>query len=223
MACDSCPETCGDGTCDEGEEGVCIADCGGPGPSVCVVDGECTGEETSGNCPEDCPLPCFDDPGWEDMYGYGCTDYAENPGWCGEDDSLEMCPVSCGICEGPSCNNDGDCGPGESPDNCPEDCTVVCSDNPDWFDLFGATCADYAIHQQWCGDYESLEMCPIACGVCEGPSCNDDGHCDPGESPDSCPEDCGGADADADGVADAEDNCPQNANPDQEDQDGKKL
>ena len=100
VACSNttCPGTCGDGVCDQGEQGNCPEDC-----PVCG-DNVCSPGEDAQNCPGDCPASCGD-------------------GTCSPGEGCDTCPTDCGTC--PASCGDGECDPafGESCTSCPSDCT----------------------------------------------------------------------------------------------------
>ncbi|MFH0891526.1 MAG: hypothetical protein V1867_01965 [Candidatus Falkowbacteria bacterium] len=117
---------CGDGVCDLGESGICVADC------PCV---------TSGLCDNNCPLNCtaIDDP---DCSGTGCC----GDGTCGVGETYSSCAGDCpcdnacnNVCSDPSCPiaEDPDCGCSLTANTC---CPAACvyttdSDCPNCCDM----------------------------------------------------------------------------------------
>jgi hypothetical protein len=119
------PETCGNGSCDAGEDctncpGDCISGSGGGGDcSDCfkgVCDGNCHPRKDGPNCPDCAPTWCCGD---------GVCEGEENSG---------NCAIDCGA--PPECG-DGNCDAGEDPCSCPDDCgapsptETYCSDGVD--------------------------------------------------------------------------------------------
>lgn len=95
---------CGDGECSThwGESSAsCPEDCGPEAQPWCG-DGTCNGNEWSGSCPCDCPLP----QPW-------CGD-----GMCNGNETSRSCPCDCGG----TCCGDGQCNGGETLNSCYEDC-----------------------------------------------------------------------------------------------------
>jgi hypothetical protein len=178
-----CRGTCGNLSCDSGEEtgNWCLIDaayCSGSSES-CGIDGNGDGEdcdplETNASCPGDCgSITCGNDI---------CEiNRGEEPG------HINYCPHDC------PCDGDGTCDPNETVINCEEDCQVpndgICS---------GTEC-------------KSPSNAPGCTGTAEGACECGDGWCSPNEYPGSdapaCPEDCSPC---ADGACGAWENkyCP---------------
>lgn len=92
------PGTCGNGTCDAGEDPAnCPQDC----PDVCGDD-LCSGLESTASCPDDCGTACGD-------------------GACNGDEATTTCPDDCGTACG-----DSVCNGSEDAQNCAVDCEVQC-------------------------------------------------------------------------------------------------
>lgn len=217
--------SCGDGTCDPGEDQCnCAADCGTPpgseaglctdtldndcdGPTDCD-DSDCAGDPAcqcgNGTCDpgEDCnscPADCISG-------GGGCGD-----GICeGSGEDCFSCPGDCRCAGGGGCNHccgDGSCSGSENANNCPVDC------DPGFQPPQGFCCGDGN-----CETGEDSCNCAVDCGgTC--PTCGD-GNCDsPIEDQCNCAADCGnppanetpnvdcqdGIDNDCDGGVDCQD------------------
>jgi hypothetical protein len=129
--CGAC-SSCGNGTCDDGEDcNSCAGDCGAC-PTTCG-DGWCSWEESCNTCLQDCG-PC--EPKCGDSFcswGEDCvTCPADCSNYCyvaecgnrvcepGEAEDCTSCTADCGICAD-NCG-DGTCADGEFCDNCPADC-----------------------------------------------------------------------------------------------------
>jgi hypothetical protein len=169
--CGECPPFCGNGTCDEGEDcSTCPGDCGECPPGC--GDGQCIGNESCSSCPDDCgvcPPECGD-------------------GQCNGEETCSTCPGDCGQCP-PGCG-DGQCIGNESCSSCPDDCGVCPPE-----------CGDGQ-----CNGEETCSTCPGDCGQCP-PGCGD-GQCDGNESCSSCPDDCGVCPPECgDGQCNGEENC----------------
>ncbi len=183
--CASCPADCGCTACGETcEAGACtFTACDG---RVCGSDG-CGG--TCGVCD-----PHYDCVAGACVYVPWCGD-----GTCDEDETCETCPLDCGVCPDPTCDDeiqnqgetDVDCG-GPHCDGCEvgqsclvgDDClSRVCSDT--LFLCLAPRCGDGVCHTD---DDEDCASCPEDCGPC----CPN-GTCDEalGETSCTCPEDCG--------------------------------
>jgi len=188
-------QTCGDETCDPGEDQCnCPDDCGTP-PSTetsCTdgIDNDC---DTYTDCDDsDCDLDpacsCGNgtcDPG-EDChtcsedcisrtsppkFAYCCGD-----GTCEGAENETNCAVDCG---GGSYCGDETCDPGEDQCNCPDDCGTPPSTETSCTDEVDNDC-DTDVD---CDDSDCIG--DPAC-----PTCGDE-TCDPGEDQCNCPEDCG--------------------------------
>jgi alpha-tubulin suppressor-like RCC1 family protein len=187
-------------------EGLCVtapADC--DDGSSCTQDkcepGEgCKNTPVEGTC-EDDGNPCTKN----QCQGGMCWHPPQPDGLPCDDGDPCTVGTACdnGFCVGgqvlPACIpvcGDALCGYGESSAVCPLDCCA---------------CGDAV-----CGFCEKDATCPQDCAAGCG-----DGYCwlEAGETALSCPVDCG-TDADCDGIVTAEDNCPDKANPSQEDTDG---
>lgn len=181
-ACAAGGATCGDRTCDPGEDSfTCPTDCS---PSVCG-DLICTAGESTTTCPGDC------------YCGNGTCDLGEN---------LSTCVADCGaaVC------GDGVCAAGENQALCPGDC--YCGngscDTGETEQLCPADCGAGSCPDGTCQTTETTASCPGDCfcgnGSCDGgenvtlcsedctePTCGD-GSCDaPLEDATNCPADCG--------------------------------
>ena len=152
------PNPCGDGTCDDGEEGSCPEDCtGGPvEPVACTIDAEC---DEPGACPPDASMGC------------SC---AKNP------KGMTVCIPSCAIdadcptnpMEALTCSPEGTCKPGGGTQavcgdgacaageqqSCPKDCqgggSPECGTVP-----AGTPCCGDSV----CGVPETTQSCPADC------------------------------------------------------------
>ncbi len=157
-ACGLSCATCGNGTCDPGEDCATCADCGSC-PASCG-DGLCSAFESCGSCPIDCG-PCA-------ACGNGICEYFAGE-VCGG------CMADCGSC-GPTCG-DGVCSGTETCSDCPTDCgpcAKVCGDG--MCDVYrGESCAscsaDCGTCASSCGDArctanESTCTCASDCGAC---------------------------------------------------------
>ena len=147
--CTSCPEDCisgQGGTCDACFKGVCNGECHptkeGPdcadcAPSWCCGDGVCEGSEDLANCAIDCA--CSSDAGCDD--GEPCT--------------IDVCNPETGQCEQiwPTCSleADGCCGPDCTPET-DSDCSAACIPNRKKCDCDGE-----------CSKFESNATCPWDC------------------------------------------------------------
>jgi hypothetical protein len=154
------PVTCGNGTCDPGENcDNCSEDCG-----LCPScgDGKCEASsgETCESCPQDCGVCAT------------CGD-----GYCNGNETCETCAPDCGVCK--SCG-DGTCSPPEEDCfTCPEDCgkCAGCGDGtctpPETCASCPMDCGVCAV----CGNgvcekpYETCVNCPADCGACTPISC----------------------------------------------------
>jgi hypothetical protein len=214
--------TCGNGTCEAGENTQnCPADCGSGGACGSITyEGCCDGDLLKycddGQLQE---MNCGGNPscGWNSQAGfYDC-------GTGGGGDPSGTFPKACGTTTGPVCG-DGKCEGTETKQSCPADCGTagpVCGDGkcegtetstncPK--DCPAPTCGDGK-----CQAPETSESCPADCdltsqpvcgnGTCENgetaQSCATDcnptnlptcgnGYCEQGETPTKCPEDCSG-------------------------------
>ena len=181
--------TCGDGMCNGPETCLtCEMDCGCPEGKTC--DG--------GTCAVNCPD--------------GECDVTETE--CG-------CPEDCGVCAG--CCSSGKCKVGTSDFDCGQngadcaDCTMAL------MSCVNKQCQCECFDGQCCSQEDQCD-CPQDCGdPCAGKECGDDGcggscgECGAGLLCEESSGECILADSDGDGVLDADDNCPEVANPDQED------
>ncbi|MFT6821410.1 MAG: cysteine-rich repeat protein, partial [Myxococcota bacterium] len=222
----ACAAVCGNSNlepgeaCDDGPTGsdTCTPSC----TTVICGDDVCTdGVESAASCPEDCAPVCGDGDithlevcDGAELGGQDCTDfgYTTPAGLtCDSDCSgidSNACAAVCG---------DGSIEPGEACDDtntaADDGCSASCQVEDGW-DCSGAMCAPV------CGD-----------GLVTGDEQCDDGALDVG---DGCDADCGiedfftcddgeptlcDPDADEDGIADDDDNCPDDANADQADAD----
>ena len=110
--------TCGDGTCNPGENAVdCPVDC----VAYACGNHTCEPTEDPDTCPEDCDV--------------GCGDCA-----CHPSESYASCPVDCGFCDDGYCSNCVYLG--ESLETCPSDCHCVpdCEGKVCGPDLCGGLC-----------------------------------------------------------------------------------
>ena len=203
-----CEVPCGDGICAEAVEtsDSCIVDC-----PICG-DGLCGLGEDWENCDADCDPPCGD--GICQLGESLATCYVDclppcGDGICQSGENPSVCPADCIIC------GDGVCGKEETQESCPMDCMAPCGNG---ICEGGENPENCAVDCGWCGDgvcgfVEDSDVCPLDClGGCG------DGECADGETAVGCPVDCVD-DADEDGVADDEDNCPYKPNADQFDND----
>ncbi len=159
--CEMPPESCGDGTCAEGETCEnCEADCG-----ACCGDGACSAEqrETCASCAADCACP---DGETCDMQANACVAECA-PDCAGRDCGSDGCGGECGVCEEGICDADGQCG--APPEICGdgacgegEDCSNCADDCP---------CGD----DQRCDRGECVADCPDDCGPLWQASCTADG------------------------------------------------
>ena len=180
--CGECPQGCGNGVCAAVENCQnCPLDCG-VCPPLCG-DGECNGQETVELCPQDCA-----DTGPE------CGN-----GQCEAGESAANCPADCGGGGGLTCAQIVDClGENQCEDEqCFQNCIEQGSTTAQGQFMAVLTCfqnsgcpeTDQACLQQACA--AQLE----ACGGGGGPAECGNGTCEQGETPDSCPADCGGGGA----------------------------
>lgn len=208
-----CLAACGDGVCQGGENAQdCQLDCGGCGDEFCGLN------ETSVDCPVDCPPTCGNDLCESFETPATCPADCMPPcgnGICEGGENPVNCAVDCAVC------GDGICGALEDEEICPADCTAACGNGI-------------------CQGGESFDSCPLDCGFCGDDICgfgeewaNCPADCfescgnqvcdaDVGETAASCPTDCV-ADLDGDGIEDEVDLCPLQADPGQEDLDGDGL
>jgi len=231
------PEYCGDGTCDAGEtKYTCSRDCGVP--SYCG-DGTCDKDETRYSCPNDCGVPdyCGDGlcNGAETKQSCakdcGLAPYCGD-GTCDKDETKYNCALDCGL---PAYCGDGKCNGIETPYSCSLDCGEPRCSDPSGRD--GETvCRDKSIllcdSGSWefrkpvecCTDYDCDSSQRCSANICVDRSrtlvqttivkpqyyCGD-GLCNNGESPYSCPLDCGLPAVCGDGVCnglETQDTCP---------------
>lgn len=206
-------ETCGNGTCDKGEdEDSCPKDCGTAPPVTCP-DGICQAGEPA-TCPEDCvepppPATCQGQCGEPFSDGgcgcdSGCWDFDD---CC--DDWLDLCGPKCG---------DGECDTPESIATCPQDCAglgdsfgcVVASCDTGGCELVPG-CLDAVSCLLACFDPSNSKACTTSCvedqplpaqsllweiATCasesdciQAPVCGN-GECQPGETLENCAADC---------------------------------
>lgn len=217
----NCPADCNSGTCGDGEckspENVdtCPQDC----KTICG-DNLCKWPESVKDCPEDCAGTCGDDEckypddvascPWDCVTTCGdeTCKYPENVldcpsdclGTCGDlkckwPDTAENCP---GDCSGNTCG-DGICTAPDNVDNCPADCS---------------TCGDGICQECFCTmEGVCVSSCIADCINEDGTGCFACGnqHCEPGESPVTCPQDCSNAqcgDGLCDPAAESPETCP---------------
>jgi hypothetical protein len=186
---------CGDGVCQEGEDGSnCDRDCH-------CGNGICDKEDL--DSPDGCPTDCFCGDGYcapnEDAVSCPTDCFCGN-GYCEPDEDADNCFKDChcgnGICEADitfenfaTCSQDCHCGNGacqpelgETIENCKLDCscypTAGCGD--------GICCKDEGGGKP--GKDGGGASCPADCPA-EGPICGD-GFCQPGETHIGCPIDC---------------------------------
>jgi hypothetical protein len=182
--CDTQP-TCGDGACGDGEDCLlCPGDCGA-----------CTGD-----CCEDNGSP-------------GCLDPTITQCVCQQDsfccqsewDSIcaqEVVDFGCGQCGDAAGCGDGECAVDESCDICAEDCGYCPGTGDCCAAHEGLGCGDAAIQacvcglDSWCCESSwdftcASEVESFGCGECVGGTNCGDGICAPGETCDTCPDDCG--------------------------------
>lgn len=229
-----CVATCGDGEVEHGEDcdggGVDTASCDADCTSVDVNDGYCNSVvEDPLVAPADCVSVCGDGlvSGGEacdgdELDGATCADFNFESGELSCDDCAvdsSACFATCGnevVEPGEDCDEGGNtadctdqcteprCGDGlcselagEGPSDCPSDCDPVCGDG-------------VAAQVEDCDDGNTTpdDGCDADCNVEPGFVCT-------GNAPTVCLPD-----ADGDGVADEDDNCPFTDNPTQEDADG---
>ena len=185
--CDPEPVSeCGDGECSDDENAEsCPADCGGGGGDQPVCgNGTCEAGENQANCPADCG---GGGGGGEPVCGNGTCEAGENqancPADCGgggpvcgdgkcEGVESDTCPQDC--MSGPVCG-DGSCDIGETSMTCPQDCSV----EPE------CTSSAQCMSGQQCVDGQCV-------GGGGGTAVCGNGTCEAGESPSTCPADCGG-------------------------------
>ncbi|MGB0589637.1 MAG: C-type lectin domain-containing protein [Myxococcota bacterium] len=200
---ESCPEdceggpTCGDGTCGGGEGcNTCPDDCG-------ECDGPCCSPHDEQGC------------GNSDCQAAVC---AVDQGCCYDNWSWECAQLAAGVC--PACSDgvicgDGECAPAENSSNCPADCSVPANDFLSCMYEVCEEAMDTCFDDGACSDaFPCLEDCvnnggqgcTSTCmpdpesdifyelGLCGGQNgCGNicgDGSCGPGETNQSCPEDC---------------------------------
>lgn len=174
-------QSCGDGTCDDGEDSSsCPDDCGTPDPcdgvtcessSTTCEDGfvaTCSNSCSGGTCSE-----CTPDCSGHDVPATSCGD-----GTCDSEESQDSCPSDCGSA---STCGDGVCDVSEDSSSCPSDCP------------FAGFCGDGS-----CDSDEDPATCPVDCGSACG-----DGSCNFGEDCSSCSTDCGVCTTCGDGVCEA--------------------
>ncbi|MDD9942293.1 MAG: thrombospondin type 3 repeat-containing protein [Myxococcales bacterium] len=227
---------CDDGLFCNGEEtcDVATGQCVDGPPVVCSGNGDvCDGTETCNEDTEACdggtPLNCDDDNTCTsdscDAVG-GCqhTPVADGTS-CGDNQICES-----GACMAVACDEDADCDDGlfcngaetcasntcaaGTPVECPDG--DVC-DGTDSCDESSDSCQPSAPLDCDDGNVCTADSCDGVDGcqstlVADGTSCGDNQICQAGT--------CVTADADGDGIPDAVDNCPNDANPDQNDTDG---
>jgi hypothetical protein len=166
------PTTPRNGICEVGENRCDEAVC----PGICCGDGACDGpQETSCNCPLDCPGAC-------PMPNPPPPPPCNSDGDC---DAAETCACPLDNCWGPCCGLNG-CEPGESNCNCPADCgPAVCP--------CGATgCCGNGVCEVGENTCNCRQDCPGLCcgnGWCE--SFTEPGMPMVRETAVSCPGDCG--------------------------------
>ena len=202
--CAAAPK-CGDGTCDAGEQATCPNDC--PAGPVCG-NGQCEAGEDQANCPSDCgaggPV-CGNEICEEGESQINCPSDCGGGGpecgngQCEAGESAANCPADCGGGGGLTCAQIVDClGENQCEDEqCFQNCIEQGSTTAQGQFMAVLTCfqnsgcpeTDQACLQQACA--AQLE----ACGGGGGPAECGNGTCEQGETPDSCPADCGGGGA----------------------------
>jgi len=148
-------------------------DCGGSTGPVCG-DGSCDGGETAATCPADC----------------GTTGSVCGDGACDAGETAATCPADCGstpsTCDGGI--TDVGCCEGQSLVFCDsgslkvQDCSAAAACG------WNATAGAYSCGTAGTADPSGLH--PYTCSEIAAPVCGD-GICDPGESCETCPADCG--------------------------------
>jgi hypothetical protein len=114
---------CGDGICEDVEEGICEADCGDAPPAPFCGDNSCNGNETKVSCPSDCGYcgnGVCDNGETCDTCPADCPEPPSAP-FCGDDvcngsETPSTCSDDCGTCDNGTCDN------GEDHLLCPDDC-----------------------------------------------------------------------------------------------------
>ena len=210
----SCPEDCtikpnpicGNGKCEPGENIYnCAKDCQYQPQPVCG-NGKCEAGENPYNCPKDCE----NTPG--PVCGNGKCEPGENPFTCPKDCDGPPPPNYCG---------DGKCTAPENQNTCPKDCGVVpglvacvkskceksyvqCVSSVDCEKIMDCAVGCSNVNcmlgcwqkgsQKGQQLFGPLAECAQSQGCLSGnptPVCGN-GQCEAGESPQSCPKDCGG-------------------------------
>ncbi|MBU1239157.1 hypothetical protein KKF84_17305 [Myxococcota bacterium] len=214
------PSSCGNGTCDAGEDGLsCPGDClptgwtcyagfYGDGDCDCgcgVLDSDCA-DSADTSCvycdacspTTTCEAVVNDTQNWLCEVPAVCGD-----GTCDAGEDSTSCPADCPVV--PVCG-DGTCDAGEDSTSCPEDCVPTgwtCTAS--WYGdgdcdcgcgVLDTDCADSADTScDYCGACTSDSDCITYVNdtqnwLCEVPAVCGDGTCDAGEDSTSCPEDC---------------------------------
>ena len=196
---------CGNGKCESGENATgCPSDCqAGP---VCG-DGKCDGGETGSSCAKDCPTSANSCVGKCGQYKaeWACQCDAQCAG------AGDCCPDLASVCSSgtPVCGN-AKCEAGETTTNCPADCKTTsggsCNGNCGKTTAFNGCYCDSQCAQSndCCADYKTYCGGTTTCGngkcdAGESTSCPSDcstssmcpnAKCEPGETEQSCPQDC---------------------------------
>ncbi len=194
IICAECPDqVCGDSRCEGTERAGCEADqsgcfacpedCGGP---TCG-DGDCTGNESPDNCPQDCARAC--DPGAKECLGtLARVCRADGAEW----DAFNCADIGLvcggGECVAPNICGNKVCDGTETHDSCPSDCGTVCQPS-------GTRCSGNTLYTcNGTGSEETPTDCAADGEVCAAGACRPADicgnlRCEAGES-ESCPADC---------------------------------
>lgn len=218
--CGSGQPDCGNGQCEDGEgPDNCPEDCGGP-PPLCG-DGICADNENQFSCPEDCAIKP------QPICGNGKCEPGENGFSCPKDCEGPPPPNYCG---------DGKCTAPENQSNCPKDCGLVpgliacvkgkcektfvqCISHVECEKIMdcAVTCANIncmlGCWQKGSEKGQQLFMPLANCAQSQGCLSGNptavcgNGKCEQGESPQTCPSDCGGVTNDL--ISCGKKNCPK--------------